>query len=274
MNAVYRTVGITKQAFHQRMNRQLAFLDQRAQLEVIVHKIRRDHPRMSARSMYRMIKPSCMGRDRFEAWCHDLGLKVKIKRNFRRTTNSLGVTRFENLVTHREVTHVNQVWVSDITYYRINEQFYFLTFIMDQYSRRIVGFAVSKNLRTENTSLQALHRALLNRQCQNLHGLIFHSDGGGQYYSKAFTATTRMHGILNSMAESVYENPYAERINGTIKNQYLKPYNPQSYSDLVRLTAKAVRMYNTQKPHSALKNLSPCEFENQLLVNQKTVNAI
>lgn len=267
MNAVYRAIGTTRQAFHQRLNRKLALMEQQAQLAVVVHKIRRDHPRMSARQMYLMIQPTCMGRDRFEAWCYRLGLKVKTRRNYQRTTNSLGVTRFSNLLIDREVTDVNQVWVSDITYYRLAERFYFLTFIMDQYSRRIVGHSVSRDLRTENTSLRALKKALLTRKGQMIKGLIFHSDGGGQYYSKAFTQLTRQHSIRNSMAENVYDNPHAERINGTIKNQYVIPYHPKTYQQLAKWTHKAVRLYNREKPHTALSNISPNSFEKQLLIN-------
>lgn len=110
-------------------------------------------------------------------------------------------------------------------YYEMGGQFYYLTFIMDLFSRRIVGFAVSDNLRTESTTLVALEVALAGRETLS-PGLIFHSDGGGQYYCKEFLKLTRLHDIRNSMCESVYENPNAERVNGTIKNSYLKHYGP------------------------------------------------
>jgi transposase InsO family protein len=92
-------------------------------------------------------------------------------------------------------------------------------------------------------------------------GIIFHTDGGGQYYSKAFLELTRYHGISNSMCDSVYENAHAERINGTIKNQYLKGYNPQNYRELVKMTERAVNNYNLIRPHKTLKNLAPSEYE-------------
>lgn len=267
MNVVYRVVGTSKQAFHQKLNRQLHLNEQQAQLEVIVLKIRKDHPRMSSRQIYRLVKPDCMGRDRFEKWCHQLGLKVKTKRSYQRTTNSFGVTRFNNLIHNKELTGVNQVWVSDITYFRIQEKFYYITFIMDKYSRFIVGHSVSRNLYTENTTLAALKTAVKSRKYQINKGLIFHSDGGGQYYSHEFIKLTAAQEMKNSMGESVYDNPHAERINGTIKNDYLIPYSPSNYRQLITMTNKAVKLYNIEKPHEAIQNLSPAMYESKLLVN-------
>ena len=267
MNSVYRAIGISKQSFHQRMDRHLQQLELQAQLEWVVKKIRQDHPRMSSRHMYRMLKPKGMGRDRFEKWCHDLGLKVKTKRSFRRTTNSIGVTRFVNRIKELELRSVNQVWVSDITYYRIKESFYYITLMMDLYSRRLIGYSVSKDLFTESTTIPALRRAIKTRKGQILEGLIIHSDGGGQYYSKSFIQITKTYGMLNSMAEDVYENPHAERINGTIKNDYLRPYDPQNYKELKQMTMKAIKLYNGQKPHKGLNYVSPIFYESKLLVN-------
>lgn len=264
MNQIYRAIGITKQAFHQRMDRYLETQDEQAQLLNVIYEIRKEHPEMGAREMYFSIKPKCMGRDKFEVFCFQNGLRISRKRSFVRTTNSLGVTRFPNLLDKIELTHINQVWVSDITYYEISGQFYYLTFIIDLHSRYIVGYSVSKNLRTECTTLPALQMALRGRRIPP--GLIFHSDGGGQYYCKIFRALTSKLKIVNSMGKTPYENPNAERINGTIKNSYLRYYAPTSYSDLIRQTARAVKNYNN-RPHSSLKRKSPKEFEERLTVN-------
>ena len=101
--------------------------------------------------------------------------------------------------------------------------------------------------------------ALNVRKGYYLKGLIIHSDGGGQYYSKAFLAITK--GMVNSMCESVYENIHAERINGTIKNQYLEGYKPVTFEELKTMSKKSVKMYNTYKPHKSLSGLTPIEFE-------------
>lgn len=259
MNALYRAIGISKQAFHQRADRLLLRLEEQRQLLPLVAQLREDHPGMAARQMYRLLQPQHIGRDRFEAFCFQNGYKLEAKRSFQRTTDSLGVIRFENLLIRIELRGINRVWVSDITYYRIGDKFYYLTFIMDLYSRHIVGFAASESLMTERTTLPALKMAL--KQRQPAPGLIFHSDGGGQYYCKEFLCVTQAHKIHNSMCESVYENPHAERINGTIKNYYLSYYNPQTFEQLQAMVKKAVDMYNQRKPHKALNGLSPAQHE-------------
>jgi transposase InsO family protein len=259
MNVLYRAVGTSKQSFHQHLNRELDFMEESNQLLVLIVQIREDHPRMSSRQMYRLLNPLHMGRDRFEDFCFANGFKVSVSRSYQRTTNSWGVTRFANLLVGYEVTGVNQVWVSDITYYRIEDQFYYLTFILDRYSRFIVGHSASENLLTSSTTLPALTMALQSRQ--NIDKLIFHSDGGGQYYCKEWLKLTGQHNIRNSMCESVYENAHAERENGTIKNDYLVYYGPQNYNELIAMQDKAVWKYNHERPHQSLGNVPPHQFE-------------
>lgn len=91
MNLLYRSIGISKQAFHQKLNRQMSYLEQSNQLLVLVKQIRKDHPRMSSRVMHSLIAPAHMGRDRFEAFCFENGFKVDIRRAYHRTTNSWGL---------------------------------------------------------------------------------------------------------------------------------------------------------------------------------------
>ena len=267
MSEIYHCLGISKQSFHQMIKRQMCKQQEQQQVLHLVRQVREDHPRMSARDIYSKLQPLTIGRDRFEQLCYSNGLKVQQRRNFRKTTNSLGVTRFADHLKDFEVTGVNQAFVSDITYYEMKDRFYYLTFIMDLYNRQIVGWSVSDNLRTENTTLPALHRLIRLRGSQNIRGAIFHSDGGGQYYSNEFKALTKETGLINSMAEKVYDNPHAERLNGIIKNNYIYPYGPSDFRSLIRSTEKAVRMYNHGKPHSALNGKTPINY-------LKTVNAI
>ena len=262
MNEIYRALAISKQSFHQRLDRELMILEETEQLLVLVIQVREDHPRMSSRQMYRLLRPLYMGRDKFESFCFENGFKVEVKKSYHRTTNSLGVTRFDNVLMGLELKSINQVWVSDITYYRIGEKFYYLTFILDIFSRVIVGYSVSENLLTCSTTIPALNLALQNRKIES--GLIFHSDGGGQYYCKEWLQLTSLHQIKNSMCDNVYENPHAERINGVIKNDYLVGYGPENYQDLVTMTAKAVLKYNSEKPHGSIGNVCPTEFEKLL----------
>jgi len=259
MNQVYKYIGYSKQAFHQKMNRKLQEEEEQLLLLPIITELRLEHPGVAAKQLYFILQPQNIGRDKFERLCFEHGFKLDRPRAFKRTTNSSGVIRFPNLIAGIEFTAINQAWSSDITYYQIGDRFYYLTFIIDLYSRRIVGFSVSKRLSTEQTTIPALNMALALRNPKP--GLIFHSDGGGQYYCKSFLKLTGEYKIKNSMCEVVYENAHAERINGTIKNQYLKGYNPANYTSLVEMTKKAVNNYNSVRPHRSLRNIPPIAVE-------------
>lgn len=260
MNSVYKAAGITKQGFHQKMNRILSKLEIKAQLLPLINKIRKDHPTMSARVMYKMLQPHGLGRDAFIEWIKEEGFLLAKKRRFKLTTDSTKTKRFSNLIAGHKLTGINQVWVSDITYYQIGDRYYYITLIMDLYSRKIVGYYVSSSLKTNRTTLAALQMAIMQSN-RSLKGLIFHSDGGGQYYSKEFIDKTKPLGIRNSMSYQVFENSHAERLIGVIKNNYVAKYNPTSLMKLKQALAHAVKMYNEQKPHSSLMNMAPVEFE-------------
>ncbi|MFC2129741.1 IS3 family transposase [Bacteroidota bacterium] len=261
---------MSKQSFHQMLQRRRYKLEEQEQLIPLINEIRRDHPCMSARDIYLKLQPSSMGRDQFERFCMDSGYRVKQIKNYRVTTNSLGVTRFPNLIKDIEVIGVNQVFVSDITYFDIGDKTYYLTLIMDLYNREVVGYSASDNLRTEDTTIPALYRLISERGKVNLKGAIFHSDGGGQYYSKDFKKITREVGMQNSMTEEkVYENSHAERLNGVIKNNYLYPYGPIGFKALKRELKRAVYMYNTGKPHTALGKQAPSNYlKNNIIYNK------
>ena len=110
---MFEVLGISKQSFYQMLRRRQYKLEEQEQLIPLINEIRADHPRMCARDIYLKLQPSCMGRDQFERFCMDSGYRLKQLRNYRVTTNSLGVTRFPNLIKGQEVTGVNQVFVSD-----------------------------------------------------------------------------------------------------------------------------------------------------------------
>jgi len=258
-------LGTSKQGFHQRLGRLRNQVEQHAYLFQIIGQIRSDHPTMSCRAMYYKILPDGMGRDAFERLCGEWGMKTQRSINYQRTTDSTGVTRFENLTVNFTATKINQLWSSDITYFEVGDRFYYLTFIMDNYSRRILGHSVSGRLLTEQTTLPALHQAIKTRGTKELAGLIFHSDGGGQYYDKLFLALTLKYGIRNSMCEKAWENGMAERLNGIIKNNYLRHWKINSYEDLVKHVDRAVLLYNNERPHKALNFVSPFSYENQQL---------
>ena len=163
---------------------------------------------------------------------------------------------------------LNLVWQSDITYYWVNGDFYYLTFMVDVYSRRILGYAVSDSLRTQ-ASQRALAKALELRKQVDLSRLIHHSDRGSQYMSKAYLKQLAERNIYTiSVSETAQQNAYSERINGIIKNEYLAYKQITSYPQLKKEVEKAVRNYNTKRPHKSLwKRMCPQAFEKWLTLN-------
>lgn len=265
LNQMYKVVGISKQGFAKQRKRQSQYKEEERFVKDIVIQVRKDHPTMSCRSIYYKMNPVFIGRDRFERICREAGLKVVKQRNKRRTTDSSGVIRFPNLLKTIKLTGIDQVWSSDITYFEVNNIFYYITFILDNYSRRIVGHQISSRLLTEQTTLPALKKAIKLRGQQKLSkGIIFHSDGGGQYYAEKFLDLTKKYSFRNSMCSYAWENGKAERINGVIKNNYLKHWSINSLSELVKSVDRAVRLYNEDKPHISLSRMTPVEFENKI----------
>jgi putative transposase len=237
----------------------------------LITQIRQDHPTLSCRAMYARLQPQGIGRDRFEELCRDNGFSMERKRNPFRTTDSSGVVRFDNLLENLILSRINEAWSSDITYYEVRERFYYITFVMDCYSRRILGYAVSSRLTTEQTTLPALRQAVRARGGSIAEQLIFHSDGGGQYYDKDFLSYTSDHKMRNSMCEFAYENGKAERLNGIIKNNYLRFYQTNTLEQLEKNVDRAVTLYNTERPRQALHYQTPVAYENKwLLLQQQT----
>ena len=261
LNMFYRSLSISKQAVHQLLERRMSDNEQTGYLSNIIAQIRSDHPTLSCRAMYYKINPEGIGRDAFEQLCYELGFYVERHVNKHRTTNSSGVIRFDNLLSSLVLTGINQAWSSDITYFEITEKYYYITFILDCYSRRILGYKTSKRLTTEETTLPALLQAIAIRGGKVPENIILHSDGGGQYYDKQFLKCTTKHKFKNSMCEYAYENGKAERINGTIKNNYLRHYSIKTFEELQHSVDRAVTLYNTDRPHKALKYMTPVCFE-------------
>lgn len=183
-----------------------------------------------------------------------------------RTTFSIKSRLYNNLLNDKEFTGVNQLWASDITYYPLNNRFYYLTLLMDVYSRKIIGYSLADNLRAEN-NLATLQMALQYRGITDYQNqLIHHSNRGSQYCSNAYTDLLQKNNIRISMCDEVYENTHIERVNGTIKNGYLKHYAIKTIKQLYLGVAKAIQIYNDQRPHRRLpKRMTPNQFEAYLI---------
>jgi transposase InsO family protein len=142
------------------------------------------------------------------------------------------------------VDNAYQIWQSDITYFEVNGRFYYLSFIIDVYSKVIKGYSVSNSLKAES-NIKALKMALKNSP-DSLKGLIHHSDRGSQFVDKGYQKILSDNGILISMGIQAQDNAYAERINGTIKNEYLKYRTINSFEGLKKHTRQDVNHYNNK----------------------------
>lgn len=216
--------------------------------------------------MYNQFEPEGIGRDAFIALGLQAGFRLKAITNPRRTTFSVKSNRFVNLLKNKQFTGVNQIWTSDITYYWLDitknpkkSRFYYIVLIMDVYSRRIVGYSVADNMRAEN-NIAALKMALELRTIEDYNEeLIHHSDRGSQYISNDYTEILQEYGIKISMCASVLENAHIERVNGIIKNDYLRFWNIQSAFQLQQSLNRAVTAYNNRL-HSTIGK-TPINFE-------------
>lgn len=269
MESLYQAVGISRQGFHQhRRAKQLNEL-RLDQVLARVRDYREEHPRMGARPLYLIMSRhhqdrlllSRLGRDKFEESLITNGLGVDPIRVFHRTTYA-GAFRFPNLCEGLEIKAINSIWISDLTYYRLLDGWAYLTFILDLYSRRCLGYALGQTMEAEQTTIKALNMALKTRAITNFNGqLIFHSDGGGQYLDKQFLGLIKQYGMVSSMAEIVYENPHVERFHSTAKNQYLIPWGVNSVDKLKKMLPRFIKIYNEVKPHRSLKGKTPLAFE-------------
>jgi putative transposase len=260
MKAVYEVAGISKQALHQYRVRELRKFCQAKEFFEQADAIRHQHPRVGCRKMALDMVCKGWGRDRIEELLLSNGYRVYYPPNYRRTTSAQQELYFPNLIEGLELNNVNQLVQTDITYYRVGNRFYYLIFIIDVYSRRIVGHAVSKTLQAEG-NIKALIRMLGTRKDDSLSNMIHHSDRGSQYIDKEYLKLLRGKEIQISMCKAAWENAYSERINRTIKEEYLDGWKVRDYATLSRLLNQAVKHYNQKRRHKSLNWQTPIQFE-------------
>lgn len=195
----------------------------------------------------------------------EMGLQGQAPRRKRRTTNSEhGFPRYPNLVLGLQVERPEQVWVSDITYIRLCDDFVYLAVIMDVFTRSIRGWHLGRTLHQELT-LTALQQALATGRRPEIH----HSDQGVQYAASAYLDALK--GVAISMAEvgEAWQNGYAERLIRTIKEEEVDLSDYHDYQDAYRQLGRFLdEVYMRKRIHSSLGYLTPAEFESQWLARK------
>jgi transposase InsO family protein len=260
MKELYSVAGISKQALWKYKEQQTRMSEITEDIVQVMKDIRTRHKRMGCRSMYYASeKHLAVGRDIFEKIGFANGFKLHYKPNKLKTTWSQRVIIYPNLIEGKVLTGINQVWQSDIFYIRVEDQVYYGVSIEDVYSRRLLALHLAKDLRATQVE-RALRKAIVVRKGQKLSDCIFHSDRGSQYISGRVTQLLHDHHMRISMCKLPQENSYVERIQETLKYQYLFEVE-LTQKNLANEVRKTMKYYNFERPHSSLNNMSPVKFE-------------
>jgi putative transposase len=266
MNQLYRSIGISKQAIAQCEKRQERFDIQVIDLMNEVEYLRSEHPGCGLEKIYFSLNPSFIGRDRFIELFTRLGFRLKKKLNYKRTTYS-SPSNYPNLIKGMVVKEPSIIWQTDITYFEVCDRFYYGVFIIDVFTKIIVGHQVSDNMRA-TANIRALKMAIKKYKPPKIH----HSDRGSQYTCNEYIELLKDFKCKISMAQSAQDNAYAERINNTIKNEYLKYWKQTTFGQLKIQVSKAVNNYNNTRIHNNLQREIPNTFYNNWQSNKRFRN--
>jgi putative transposase len=206
-----------------------------------------------------------IGRDRVARLMHDLELSGVVRGKRKRTTFPAEVSQRPADLVERNFTAAtpNQLWVADLTYVSTWNGFVYVAFVIDVFSRFIVGWRVSNSLHAE-LALDALEMAIWRRQRDNLTGLIHHSDRGVQYLAIRYTERLAEAGAVGSVGSrgDSYDNALAESVNGLYKTEVIHRRGSWRSLEQVELaTAAWVDWWNHRRLHTAIDNRPPAEFE-------------
>jgi transposase InsO family protein len=266
-----RLFGVSRSAFYKAENR----INERCLQEALVlnevRQIKKDQPKLGTEKVHLKIQPFLdeheikLGRDKLYDLLRAYHLLPKRGRSGVKTTYSKHhFYKYPNLVKDMEVLRPNLVWCSDITYIRTGNGWSYLSLVTDAYSHKIVGWSLQPSLRAEGP-VQALKMAFSSIprriRADSPTRLIHHSDRGIQYCCREYVSLLEKHQVEISMAKESYENPIAERINGILKEELLRPGYP-SFELAQKAIKKAVRIYNTERPHRSINMMYPVEAEN------------
>lgn len=258
-------MGISRQAYYKRNQAIDGRADESERVARYVRQIRMRQPRVGTRKLHYLLhqQPSPelkVGRDRLFSILAEHRLLVLPKRAYHKTTHSFHrFYRHPNLLKEGpgQVVAIapESVWVADITYLPGRSDPLYLSLVTDAFSRKIVGHHVHQSLHADSVA-KAFKAAL--RKRRRTSPLVHHSDRGIQYCSALYQGLHERHQVRCSMTDGYdcYQNALAERVNGILKTEFL----PERFEDLEqarKLVDEAVRIYNTERPHLALKYKTP-----------------
>lgn len=218
-----------------------------------------------------------IGRDRVARLMAELGLRgvTRLKR-VRTTTPAPESQRPADLVERVfTATAPDRLWVADLTYVWTPGGFCYAAFVIDAFSRRIVGWRVSSSLRTD-LALDALEMAIFTRGDRALAGLVHHSDRGSRYLAIRYTERLADAGVVNSVGSKgdSFDNALAETINGPYKAELINRRGPwRTVEDVEAATARWVHWWNTRRLHSACDDVPPAEYEAAYWAEQEVAAA-
>lgn len=270
-----RQLGYSKQAFYKSIrNKQV----KRCHHQLVKNKvlaIRKQMPRIGVRKLHHLLKADFakdqihMGRDRLLSLLREENLLVKRKKKYIKTTNSLyWMRQYPDRVKGIRPRRPEQIWVADITYLTLNKGYCYLHLITDAYSKKIMGFMVSKDLSAAYTA-QALQQAIQQRQYKSQ--LTHHSDRGLQYCSSTYVKLLTQNNIAISMTQdgNPYDNAIAERVNGILKDEFGLDDTFLTINDAAHQTQQAVNLYNKSRPHLSCAMMTPEKMHQQNQVRLK-----
>ena len=239
-----------------------------AELSVDIGRIHRaNYAVYGARKLWHALRRegTLIGRDQVGRLMRSLGLAGAVRGKTKRTTIPSELSpRPDDLVERVFAAAApNRLWVADITYVSTWSGFVYTAFVIDAFSRAIVGWRVSSSLRAE-LALDALEMAIWSRRATDLAGLVHHSDRGVQYLAIRYTERLADEGAVTSVGSKgdSYDNALAESVNGLYKTELIRARGPWRTADAVELaTAAWVAWWNAERLHTACGDIPPAEFE-------------
>ena len=258
-----RLFGKTRHAYYDSLWRKESSLVKEDLILQEVINIRKDLPRLGTRKLQFIIRNKLIshqisfGRDYLFDLLSEHKLLIRQRKRKAITTDSRHwMRKYSNLVKGLAITRPEQVWVSDITYIRLTNQWGYLSLITDAYSRKIMGYSFRQDLAAEGC-ISALKMALNNRLYNE--SIIHHSDRGSQYCSHNYVDLLLKNNIGISMTENgdPYENALAERVNGIIKTEFNLYSSSLGFDQTGYQVSKSIKSYNELRPHASCDYLTP-----------------